>query len=279
MNQDTLIQLVTAAQAGDQEALEQLLLHAYAPVSFLCRKLLREQTEAQEQTLEILQAISQNLGTLPGPELYEKWVLRLAATRCVQIQQERTGEETEEAEEKAPASEEPLPIAGKKLDEEQTVETVQQLMQRLPEKPRTCMILLCCCDMSSNAISQLTGYPVEEVKEHMAEAQSFVLEQLQKYQEQDTEFYPITSLTQILQSGMFTAREEDAYPAVYRVLGKKLPDPNRGKKRLLLVLIVLLVIFNLVLGVLSLIVKNQNTYSPHDYAVTHSVTPAADAQG
>ena len=78
-------------------------------------------------------------------------------------------------------------------------------------KPRTCMTLLCCCDMSSADIAKFTGYSVEEVRENMGAAQNFVLEQLQKYQEQGTEFYPITSLTDALQSGMRQEEDENVF--------------------------------------------------------------------
>lgn len=263
MNQESLVELVTYAQSGDDGALEQLLLMAYTPVSYLCQKLLKDGRTAREQTGEILQIIAHKLHTLKAPAQFEKWVIRIASARCVQTQQNNPWMEEEEA----PAAE--LAIAGESLDEMQTVDAVQKMVDMLPEKPRTCMILLCCCELHSADIAKLTGYSVEEVKENMGIAQNFVLEQLAKYQEQGTEFYPITSLTDVLQSGMRHEHEKEAMAAVYGLLGKEIPvppDPDRSKKILLRAALVVLAILIVLLGVLNVIVRKKNTISPDDYS-------------
>jgi DNA-directed RNA polymerase specialized sigma24 family protein len=272
MNQEYLTELVTYAQAGDSNALEPLLMWAYTPVSFLCQKLLKDSHIAQTQTREILQAICHKLPSLQSPAVFEKWVIRLTAARCVQIQNQNTWMDDEEV------REEELPIIGESLDEMQTVEAVQKMVDMLPLKPRTCMMLLCCCEMNSSGIAQLTGYSVEEVRQNMSTAQTFVLEQLQKYQDLGTEFYPITSLTDVLQSGMRYEREEDALPVVYDILGKEIPtpaEPNRAKKSLLLAVMIALIFINLVLGGLNLLVKHKNTISPEDYSAAEVTVPTA----
>ena len=270
MDQAYLKQMVTYAQAGDANALEPLLMWAYTPVSFLCQKLLKDSHIAQTQTREILQAIGHKLPSLQSPGMFEKWVIRLTAARCIQIQNQNAWMMEEELQE------EELPIIGENLDEMQTVDAVQKMVDMLPLKPRTCMMLLCCCEMNSSGIAQLTGYSVDEVRQNMSTAQTFVLEQLQKYQDLGTEFYPITSLTDVLQSGMRYEREEAAMPVVYDVLGKEMPtppDPNRGKKILLLAAIITLVFINLVLGGLNILVKHKNTISPADYSAAEVTVP------
>ena len=270
MDQAYLKELVTYVQAGDNNALEPLLMWAYTPVSFLCQKLLKDSHIAQTQTREILQAIGHKLPSLQSPGMFEKWVIRLTAARCIQIQNQNAWMMEEELQE------EELPIIGENLDEMQTVDAVQKMVDMLPLKPRTCMMLLCCCEMNSSGIAQLTGYSVDEVRQNMSTAQTFVLEQLQKYQDLGTEFYPITSLTDVLQSGMRYEREEAAMPVVYDVLGKEMPtppDPNRGKKILLLAAIITLVFINLVLGGLNVLVKHKNTISPADYSAAEVTVP------
>lgn len=273
MDQAYLKQMVTYAQAGDANALEPLLMWAYTPVSFLCQKLLKDSHIAETQTREILQAISHKLPSLQSASLFEKWVIRLTAARCIQIQNQNSWMDEEET------KEEELSIAGETLDEKQTVDAVQKMVDMLPLKPRTCMMLLCCCEMNSSGIAQMTKYSVDEVRQNMSVAQNFVLEQLQKYQDLGTEFYPITSLTDVLQSGMRYEREADAIPVVYGILGKEVPtppDPNRGKKILLLAGIIALVLINLVLGGLNLLVKNKNTIDPEKYKPAE-VTVATEA--
>lgn len=274
MDQAYMKELVTYVQAGDVSALEPLLMWAYTPVSFLCQKMLKDSHIAQTQTREILQAIGHKLPSLQSPGMFEKWVIRLTAARCVQIQNQNAWMDDEEV------REEELPIIGESLNEMQTVDAVQKMVDMLPLKPRTCMMLLCCCEMNSSGIAQLTGYSVEEVRQNMSIAQTFVLEQLQKYQDLGTEFYPITSLTDVLQSGMRYEREENALPVVYGVLGKEIPtppDPNRGKKILLLAVMIALIFINLVLGGLNLLVKHKNTISPEDYSAAEVTVPTTVA--
>lgn len=275
MNQEALVELVTYAQAGDANAMEQLLFWAYTPVSFLCQKLLKDSYIAQEHTREILTAISHKLHTLQSPAMIEKWVVRITAARCIQVQ--RKNRWMEEAE----SPEEELPIIGEELDEMQTVDAVQKMVDMLPGKARTCMTLHCCCEMNSSSIAQLTGYTVEDVRQNMGVAQSFILEQLQKYQDLGTQFYPITSLTDVLQSGMRHEREEEAMAVVYGVLGKEMPkpvDPDRGKKILLWILIVILALVIVLLGVLNLVVKKKNTFSPEDYSPAVVTVPTVPTE-
>lgn len=263
MNQENLAQLVTDAQSGDAGALEQLLLWAYTPVAFVCRKLLRDSRVAQNQILEILRRISQEMDTLPLPSEFETWVMTMTAEECVRAQQERPwmdgtdGEETE------------LPIIGETLDEQQTVDAVQTMVDMLPGKPRTCMTLRCCCGMKSDDIAELTGYDAEDVRESMGAAQSFVLEQLQKYQDLGTQFYPITSLADILRSAMGNENAQEAATAVSFILGKAetgTEESGKGKRIVLWILIVLMILLNLVLVILNVIAKNQNTYAPMETA-------------
>ena len=272
MNQESLAELVVAAQAGDDNALEQLLLWAYTPVSFLCKKLLKDDEIAQTQTVEILQIMAHKLHSLQMPDMFEKWTQRLTAARCIQIQQKNRWMEEDH-------TDEDLSIDGEELDEMQTVDAVQKMVDMLPEKPRICMTLLCCCDMHSADIAKLTGYSVEEVKESMGQAQNFVLEQLQKCQEKGIQLYPITSLTDVLQSGMRHEQETAAIKVVYGILGKEIPippDPDRKKKTLLTVLIVVLVVINLALAGVSILLKNKHTFSPDDYSAVVVPVPTAE---
>lgn len=275
MNPEILVELASAAQMGDINALEQLLLWAYTPVSFLCQKLLKDEQIVQEQTYEILRFAAQKLHTIQNPAMFEKWIIRITSARCIQIQERNGWDNSGEIEEAV------LPIAGEELDEMQTVDAVQKMVDMLPVKPRTCMTLLCCCEMHSSDIAQLTGYSVEEVKQSMASAQNFVLEQLAQYQEQGTQFYPITSLTDVLQSGMRYEREDEAIAVVYGILGKKIPkpeDPNRKKKILLWVAIVVLILVNLALGGIDLLVKKNNTVNPADYSAAVVEVPTEETQ-
>lgn len=239
MNQENFTELVVLAQAGDPDALEQLLFRAYTPVSYLCCKLLQDDAAAEEQTREILHILSDKLNTLQDPGLFEKWILRITSARCMQLlPQLRWGSQMEDT------SEAELDISGKELDGEQTIDAIQKIVDTLPEAPRICLTLYCCSGMNSRSIAQITGYTQDAVRGNLAQGQALLQEQLEKYMEAGTQFSGITSLADILHRAMY--REEDPQaplPMVYGVLGKEIPvppDPTRWIVRLLTVVFVLL---------------------------------------
>ena len=271
MNQDSLIQLAKYSKAGDESALEELLLWAHTPVSFLCSKLLLDPETVQNQTQEILYIISRKIRTLQDPRLIEKWVARLTIAKCLQVLPSlrwmSNGNDLADAE---------LNVAGETLSQEQTVDAVQSMVDMLPEKPRVCITLLCCGDMHSNDIAKATGYSVDVVHKNMAIAQTYVVEQIEKYQGRGTVFYPIDSLKEVLQNAMYQQPSDDAMAVVYAALGKEMPvpvDPDRGKKILLRVAMVLLIILIVALAGLNFWVRKKNTYSPKDYMPTQVTIP------
>lgn len=271
MNQDALIQLARYSKAGDESALEELLLWAHTPVSFLCNKLLLDPETVQNQTQEILYIISQKIRTLQDPSLIEKWVIRLTIAKCLQVLPSlrwmSNGNDLADSE---------LNVAGETLNQEQTVDAVQSMVDMLPEKPRVCITLLCCGDMHSNDIAKATGYSVDVVHKNMAIAQTYVVEQIEKYQDMGTEFYPIDSLKEVLLNAMYQQPSDDAMAVVYAALGKEMPvpvDPDRGKKILLRVALVLLVILIVALAGLNFWVRKKNTFSPEDYTPAQVTIP------
>lgn len=50
MNSQRFVKLISQAQAGDKASLEQLLLQAFTPVSYQCRKLLQNEQAAKTIT-------------------------------------------------------------------------------------------------------------------------------------------------------------------------------------------------------------------------------------
>lgn len=270
MTQESLTQLVSYSQAGDANALEDLLFWAHTPVSFLCKKILKDANTAQAQTQEILYMISRKIRTLKDPSLFQMWIVRLTIAKCMQVLPDtRWMQDTLEQRE--------LPISGETLDQHRTVDAVAQMVDMLAERPRVCITLLCCGDMHSKDIAKATGYSVDAVHRYMAEAQTFVVEQIEAYQARGTELYPIDSLKEVLQTAMFqTQNQDEALAAVYGALGKEIPvpvDPDRGKKILLKVGIGVLIVLILVLFGVNIWIRMRNTFSPEDHAPAQVTVP------
>lgn len=251
MNQDERYQLVLRAQAGNADAMEQLLLWTYHPLLWLCRNLLQDQQTAEEQTESILHTIYTKLDTLQDPEQYEAWFCRIAAARCTQIlPQLRWGSTARQKETKAETPD----IDGKELTEAESIQAVARMVQTLPEDIRVCILLYCCAGIHSKTISSMAGYSVETVRDYLDQGQLQLQEMLNDQQKKGTVFTGITTLQEILHAAMYQVPEDaDPIPMVYGILGKEIPDPEKALRRVLKIIIALLILVNVILcGVLFL---------------------------
>ena len=226
MNSNRFAQLASQAQAGDKASLEQLLLLAYTPVSYQCRKLLQNTQAAKDLTKEILQQIPAQLQNLNNPELFEKWLGSLTAKHCMRTLHQQTMEKT------APSKEPDIP--DNYLDERETAMVVDQIVDTLSDGPRICLTLYCCCRIPVNGIIKLTGFAESEVKTHLARAQALINGRMKKLSQQGVHFTAVTSLPELLQIAMDTPRNPKAASAmVGSILGKRAtpaPVPTKRKR-------------------------------------------------
>lgn len=251
MNNQERYELVLRAQAGNADAMEQLLLWTYTPLLWLCRKLLQDQKHAEEQTESILNTIYTKLDTLQDPEQYEAWFCRIAAARCTQILPQLRWGTTARSADTAP---EGPNIDGKALTEEETIQAVSAMVDKLPEDTRVCILLYCCAGIHSKTISSMAGYSVESVRNHLGQGQILLQEMLNAQEKTGTTFRGITTLQDILRAAMYQIPEGcDPIPMVYGILGKEIPDPEKALRRVLKIVIAVLSVLLVILsGVLFL---------------------------
>lgn len=235
MNPEIFAQLARKSCSGDRRALTALLRLAHTPVSFQCRKLLRDDQAAEALTRQILAAVPHQLGSLSDPAEFEKWICRITASRCMQALSQM---EREPAEQDS-STDDTLPeIKTTDLDETQTALLVQQLVDRLPEEPRICLLLYSCAGLKLKGISQLTGFPEPSVLEYLNQAQKTINLQLRKYHKMGVRFTPIPALSSLVRTAMYSSRGTKAAAVMVSGILPKKPAPVRkgfsGNKKLLL---------------------------------------------
>lgn len=224
MNSEVFARLAAKAQSGDRKALAALLRMAHTPVFFQSRKLLRNEQAAEDMTQGILSAVPKTLGTLKDPAEFEQWICRVTASRCMLALEQQPAEEPEEA------ASLPEPPAAE-MDEAQTAQLVQQLVDTLPRNPRICLLLYSCAGLKLKGISQLTGFPESEVLAHLNQAQKTINQQLRSYHKRGIHFTPIPALSSLLQTAMYVSRDPKAAAAmVNAILPKKDPAPRKYPK-------------------------------------------------
>lgn len=213
MDRELFASLAARAQAGDREAMEQLLLLSHTPVAYLCGKLLQNGKAARTLTREILTLIYTQTEVLGDSEDFELRLRRITAARCMQAL-------TASSHPQDPP--ETVQIPRQALDEAQTSLVIQQMTDHLPEQPRLCLLLYCCGGIEIRGIARLTGTAEAAVLENLNRAQDNINKQLRKFHKMGIRFAKITSLPELLCIAMYqTANAEAAAAMVDGILEKK----------------------------------------------------------
>jgi DNA-directed RNA polymerase specialized sigma24 family protein len=245
MDHEFFSDLVWKSQLGDADALEQLLLAAYTPVTYLTGRLLENPQTARQVTREVLETISVKLNTLNDTDHFDKWMCKMTAARCVQAMPLHavSGDEACASDWDAQFSD------GQILTEQESAQLIQQLVDILPERQRLCILLLCCGELGIHSIAQVTGFSCDTVKDSITKGQNAVQNCLWKLQERNIQLTGLTSLSGILRVAMYQKPEhQDPIPLVYDVLGKEIPVPPDPQKIIIRILTTLLLM--LVAGIL-----------------------------
>lgn len=257
MYQERFTDLVVQSQSGDADAMEQLLLLAHTPVSYLTEKILQNPQTAQQITREVLEIVFSKLSTLGEPEHFEQWLCRITAARCIQsapLLHRNFAEASEPA-----FWEDNLPD-GTELDAEASAEAIQSMVDNLSESQRLCILLLSCGELTIPAIAQLTGFSEGSIRQNIIYGQNIIQQHLWELDSRGIQFTGVSSLTGILHDAMYHhADEQAAKVMVYDILGKKLPVPlSVWAVRLLTVIVVLLLITVLALGGLMVLKMSRS---------------------
>lgn len=247
MNQEMLAELVLQSQSGDKDALEQLLLLSYTPVSYLTNKILQDPRTAEDVTREVLAIVSANLASLQEPAQFEQWLCRMTAARCIHAAPLLHRNFADASE---PVSWEDDLKNDTVLNEEESEDAIQNMVDYLPEGQRLCILLLSCGELTVPAIAQLTGFSEASIKQNIKYGQQAIQQHLWELDERGIQFAGLSSLTGILHDAMYhNPDEEAAMQMVYSILGKKLPvSVSAWIVRLLTVVVILLLAAVLVLG-------------------------------
>lgn len=250
MNQEQFTELVLQSQEGDAAAMEELLLLAHTPVSYLTQKILQNSKNAQQVTYAVLQSVFSNLSSLQNPDDFEQWLCRITAARCIQASPllHRNFAESDAL----PYWKDDL-ADGATLNEEESAAAIQNMVDNLPESQRLCLLLLSCGELGISAIAQLTGFSEGSIKQNIKQGQKAIQQHLWELDTRGIQFTGISSLTGILHDAMYLHPDVGAAKAmVYDILGKKLPVPlSVWIVRLLTVIVVLLLLA--VLGLAAVI--------------------------
>ncbi len=179
-----VIDLLRAAQDGDKQALERLLVLEAPTVARYAARLCHNQTDAEDVTQETLMAATRALPTFRGDAAFSTWLY--AVTRSFCMRQRRRGRSVRHADVSLDAPEgeslaentEPRPGAETKMAERQLARLVQNAVDGLELPYREVLHLRDVEGLTAPEVSKILGLQVATVKTRLHRARAQVRAQI-----------------------------------------------------------------------------------------------------
>ena len=174
--EDTIDDLVRRAQGGDVGAFEGLYRAHAAAIFGLCRRMVRDETEARELVQDVFVRAWERLTSFRGQSVFGTWLHRLAVN--VVLSDRRSAwrrsryEITHEAHDELPVASREAP-AGLAMD-------LEQVIAALPDGARTILVLHDIEGYGHDEIATLTGLSVGTSKSQLFRARRLLREALDR---------------------------------------------------------------------------------------------------
>jgi RNA polymerase sigma factor (sigma-70 family) len=176
---DTLEVYVQRAQAGDRDALEQLVRALQTPLYRVCLRMLGEPSLAQDAVQEILILVITRLSEFRGESAITSWAYRIAMRHLLRVRARRRlirFESLAEHDLAKPAnsiSPDVLEHAEQRLLEEEIfVGCTQVMLQCLPPTQRAVFVLGAICELEASEASVILGTSEPAFRKRLSRARA-----------------------------------------------------------------------------------------------------------
>jgi RNA polymerase sigma-70 factor (ECF subfamily) len=165
---------VSAAQAGDRDALDVLLRRHHDRVFALCRRIMGNQTDALDATQEALIAIVRGLGRFDGRAAFTTWSYRVATNTCLDElrRRRRRPDPAPLDDDRAAFGADP---SSPGMDEQIAARmTLDEAMQHIPVEFRAAVILRDVCTLDYAEIAEVLDIPPGTVRSRIARGRALL---------------------------------------------------------------------------------------------------------
>ncbi|MCY3850881.1 MAG: sigma-70 family RNA polymerase sigma factor [Acidimicrobiaceae bacterium] len=162
--------LITAAQRGDRQALDQLLRKHQSRIHAVCRRIAGNDADALDAAQEALIAIVKGLPRFDGRSKFSTWVYRIATNACIDELRRRRRQPTPGLPEYEQAN--PVPMAASTpRDPAETVTAridIDRGLEQLPQEFRTAVVLRDVAGLNYNEIAEVLDIAPGTVRSRIA---------------------------------------------------------------------------------------------------------------
>ncbi len=191
---------VKRAQEGDRAAMDRIIADVQDSVYYTCLSILHNNDAAQDAAQDVLCAIFMRLNMLRNPNAYIGWVNRITANVC-KTRLQRSGREVflqsdeeggdpfakfEQVDESA--------VPDRMIDNAETQRMIVELVNRLPDEQRMCVLLYYYDQMKTREIADALNVSEGTVKSRLNYARKSIKEGVQEYEKQGIKLYGISPI-------------------------------------------------------------------------------------
>ena len=191
---------VQAAQQNDAEAMNRILTDVQDMVYYNCLRMLKSEQAAQDAAQDILITVYRKIGYLADPNTYIGWVKRITANHCknclCKVNKEFMLSETEDGEDPFANFEDTdeQRVPDKALDNEETRRMIVDLVDKLPDEQRMCVMLYYYDELKTREIAETLGISENTVKSRLNYARKAIKEGVKAYEQQGIKLYGASPL-------------------------------------------------------------------------------------
>lgn len=191
MEKQNVSALVSKAQNGDRQALNDLFTETYNDVYYFALKTVGDETLAADVTQDTFVTIFQNISTLNDPVAYPAWSRQITYRHCLQHLKKQTREvvieENEDGSTLFDTIEEDRTefIPGAELDKEDFKKTILEIVDGLPEEQRTAIILYYYDELSIKEIAEIQGVAEGTVKSRLNYGRKAIKSSVEEYEKKN----------------------------------------------------------------------------------------------
>lgn len=170
---------ITAAQAGDQRALDRLLRDHQDAVHAVCRRIAGNDADALDATQEALIAVVRGLPRFDGRSKFSTWVYRIATNACLDELRRRNrrplvGLSEHDGTPIEMADDGPSPVADRVADGL----AVDEALTTLPEDFRVAVVLRDICELDYAEIADVLDIAPGTVRSRIARGRGQLVDRL-----------------------------------------------------------------------------------------------------
>ena len=172
-------ELVTAAQAGDRLALDQLLRLHYDRVHAVCRRIVGTSHDADDAAQEAMIRVVKGLHSFDGRSAFGTWVYRIASNTALdELRKRRRRPLLHVVDDHGEVPDVADTMAERRVDAIADRLSLDDAIAGLPDDFRTAVVLRDVADLDYSEIARVLDVPIGTVKSRIARGRSLLADHL-----------------------------------------------------------------------------------------------------